>query len=135
MQEFTNGLKALAFMFGGLIGLFTDQLTGVFYVLLFVVICDYVTGVYCAIRNNKFNYKIGIDGIAKKIFIFIIVSIGIIIDVKILEKGAILQTSFSMFYIANELISIVENAETTGLKIPKKLKKFIEEIRKEDEEV
>ena len=133
MQEFTSGLKAIAFMIGGLIGLFTDQLTGVFYVLVFVVACDYITGVYCAIRKNQFSYKIGIDGIAKKSFIFIIVAIGIMIDVKILQKGAILQASFSMFYIANELISIVENAETTGLPVPKKLKKFIEEIRKEDE--
>ena len=134
MQEFTNGVKALAFMFGGLIGLITDQLTGGFYVLVFVVACDYITGAYCAIREKKFNYKVGLDGIAKKIFIFIIVSIGVIIDVKILEEGAILQTSFSMFYIANELISIVENAEKTGLPVPKKLKKFIDEIRKEDDE-
>lgn len=133
MQEFTNGIKALAFMFGGFIGLFTSQLTGVFYVLIFVVACDYITGAYCAIRKKQFNYKVGLDGIAKKIFIFIIVSIGIVIDVKILERGAILQTSFSMFYIANELISITENAEKTGLPIPKKLKNFIEEIRKEDE--
>jgi len=133
MEEFTNSLKAIAFMIGGLMGLITEQITGVFYVLVFVVVCDYITGAYCALRKKQFNYKVGLDGIAKKIFIFIIVSIGIVIDAKILERGAILQTSFSMFYIANELISITENAEKTGLPIPQKLKKFIEEIRKEDE--
>ena len=99
MEEFTNEIKALAFMFGGFIGLFTSQLTGVFYVLVFVVACDYITGAYCAIRKNKFNYKVGLDGIAKKIFIFIIVSIGIIVDIKkYLKKVRFCRPLFNVLY-------------------------------------
>lgn len=136
MEEFTNGLKAIAFMLGGLMGVITtlqNAVDGVFYALVACVIVDYITGVITAIANKKWNKDIGLRGIAKKLLIFIIVCLGIILDVKVLQRGSILQTSFSMFYISTELISIIENYDRIGLPIPKKLKNFIEEIRKEDE--
>ena len=136
MEEFANGLKAITFILGGLMGIFTtiqNAVDGVFYALVACVVVDYITGVITAIANKKWNKDIGLRGIAKKLLIFIIVCLGIILDVKVLQRGSILQTSFSMFYISTELISIIENYDRMGLPIPKKLKEFIEEIRKEDE--
>lgn len=136
MEEFTNGLKAIAFMLGGLMGVVTtlqNGVDGVFYALVACVVVDYITGVITAITNKKWNKDIGLRGIAKKLLIFIIVCLGIILDIKVLQRGSILQTSFSMFYISTELISIIENYDKMGLPIPKKLKNFIEEIRREDE--
>ena len=136
MEEFANGLKAITFILGGLMGIFTtiqNAVDGVFYALVACVVVDYITGVITAIANKKWNKDIGLRGIAKKLLIFIIVCLGIILDVKVLQRGSILQTSFSMFYISTELISIIENYDKMGLPIPKKLKEFIEEIRKEDE--
>jgi len=136
MEEFANGLKAITFILGGLMGIFTtiqDAVDGVFYALVACVVVDYITGVITAIANKKWNKDIGLRGIAKKLLIFVIVCLGIILDVKVLQRGSILQTSFSMFYISTELISIIENYDKMGLPIPKKLKEFIEEIRKEDE--
>ena len=136
MEEFANGLKAITFILGGLMGIFTtiqNAVDGVFYALVACVVVDYITGVITAIANKKWNKDIGLRGIAKKLLIFVIVCLGIILDVKVLQRGSILQTSFSMFYISTELISIIENYDKMGLPIPKKLKEFIEEIRKEDE--
>ena len=136
MEEFANGLKAITFILGGLMGIFTtiqDAVDGVFYALVACVVVDYITAVITAIANKKWNKDIGLRGIAKKLLIFVIVCLGIILDVKVLQRGSILQTSFSMFYISTELISIIENYDKMGLPIPKKLKEFIEEIRKEDE--
>jgi toxin secretion/phage lysis holin len=136
MEEFTNGLKAITFILGGLMGVFStiqNAVDGVFYALVACVVVDYITGVITAIGTKKWNKDIGLRGIAKKILIFIIVCLGIILDVKVLQRGSILQTSFSMFYISTELISIIENYDKMGLPIPKKLKKFIDDIRKDDE--
>ena len=117
-------------------GIFTtiqNAVDGVFYALVACVVVDYITGVITAIANKKWDKDIGLRGIAKKLLIFIIVCLGIILDTKVLQSGSILQTSFSMFYISTELISIIENYDRMGLPIPKKLKEFIDEIRKEDE--
>jgi toxin secretion/phage lysis holin len=136
MEEFTNGLKAVTFILGGLMGIFTtiqNAVDGVFYALVACVVVDYITGVITAIATKKWDKDIGLRGIAKKILIFVIVCLGIILDAEVLQRGSILQTSFSMFYISTELISIIENYDKMGLPIPKKLKKFIEEIRKDDE--
>lgn len=136
MEEFTSGLKAITFILGGLMGVFTtiqNAVDGVFYALVACVVVDYITGVLTAIANKKWDKDIGLKGIAKKLLIFVIVCLGIILDVKVLQRGSILQTSFSMFYISTELISIVDNYDRIGLPIPKKLKNFIEEIRKDDE--
>ena len=136
MEEFANGLKAITFILGGLMGIFTtiqNAVDGVFYALVACVVVDYITGVITAIATKKWDKDIGLRGIAKKLLIFVIVCLGIILDVKVLQRGSILQTSFSMFYISTELISIIENYDKMGLPIPKKLKEFIEEIRKEDE--
>ena len=56
MEEFTNSLKAISFMIGGLMGVVTtlqNAVDGVFYALVACVVVDYITGVITAIVNKN----------------------------------------------------------------------------------
>ena len=67
-------------------------------------------------------------GIAKKVFIFIIVACGHLVDNAIDTQG-IVQDAAIYFYIANELLSILENAGEIGLPVPDILKNAIEQLK------
>lgn len=48
--------------------------------LILLVCIDYVTGVCVAVREKKLSSKIGAKGIAKKIMIFAMVGVSVIVD-------------------------------------------------------
>jgi phage-related holin len=78
---------------------------------------------------------IGAHGIAKKAAIFLIVGIGHLIDFYLLgNDGAPLRTAVIFFYIANEGISLLENATVIGLPVPEKLKDVLAQLHGKDEE-
>ena len=54
--------------------------------------------------------------------IFLLVGIGNILDVQVIGAGGMLRMSVIFFYLANEGISILENAGRMGLPIPEKMK-------------
>ena len=67
---------------------------------------------------------------------FFFVGLANIIDKEMLNNSAALKTAVCLFYIGNEGISIVENAEKLGLPIPKFLRgkflNFAEEQKAQD---
>lgn len=132
MDNITKIVKGAAMAIGGAIGWFIGNLDGTIYTLLAVVIIDYLTGVTCAIINKELSSKIGFKGIAKKMFIFLLVGIAHLFDVNILHTGETLRTATIFFFIANEGISILENAISLGLPIPNKLKNVFEKMKDED---
>lgn len=104
------------------------------YAVIALVVLDYITGVCAAIHNGNLSSEIGAKGIAKKISIFAVISLAHILDEYVLKEGGAIQTMTSIFYIANESISVIENAIRTGLPVPEKLKNAIISISKSDEE-
>jgi len=71
--------------------------------------------------------------ILKKVLIFMIVTLGHIIDSKILGTGSAVRTAIIFFYISNEGISILENSARLRLPIPEKLKAVLYQIKKGDD--
>ena len=61
-------------------------------------------------------------GIARKVMIFALVGLANILDVHVLGEGGVLRTATIFFYLANEGLSIVENAARIGLPVPDKLR-------------
>lgn len=98
------------------------------YALIAFVAIDYVTGVLLAVCEKKVSSDIGFKGIFKKIMIFVLVSLGNIIDQYIIGSGSSLRTMLIMFYLSNEGISIIENAGKIGLPLPQKLKDVIRQL-------
>ena len=102
-------------------------------ILVAFVVIDYVTGVLAAGVNGKLNSNIGLKGIAKKVFIFVIVACGHLVD-NAMGTQDIVRDAAIYFYIANELISILENAGEIGLPVPDILKNSIDRLKGKGED-
>ena len=61
------------------------------------------------------------------------VGIGHLIDVSLIGGGEILRTVIIFFYVANEGVSILENASRVGLPIPEKLKEVLLQLHKKSD--
>ena len=117
---------ALAYLFGG-----WGALLGI---LLAFVVTDYVTGVVAAALEGKLASGIGYKGIAKKVMIFIIVAMAHLAD-QAMGLDSVLMSAAVFFYLANELLSILENAGRIGLPVPKVLEKAISILKERGGEI
>lgn len=131
MDKFKDLVKIFFTIFGSLIGFFLGDLDIFICSLIAFVICDYVSGIIRAGFERKLSSKIGFKGILKKIMIFIIVGIANICDKNLIKNQAMIRSSIIFFYIANEGLSILENALAMDLPIPKKLKILLEQFKEE----
>ena len=131
MDKFKDLVKIFFTFFGSLIGFFLGDLDIFIYSLTAFVICDYISGIIRAGFERKLSSKIGFKGILKKIMIFIIVGIANICDKNLIKNQAMIRSSIIFFYIANEGLSILENALAMDLPIPKKLKILLEQFKEE----
>lgn len=93
------------------------------------MVVDYITGVMCAIVEKKLSSEIGAKGIAKKVAIFLIIGIAHLVDDYILQTGTALRTAVIFFYMANECLSVLENAVGLGLPVPEKLREILEQLK------
>lgn len=128
MKEIQLALSAI----GGFVGWYVGGVDGFMYALLTFVIVDYLTGIMVAILEKKISSEIGFKGIFKKVLIFILVGIAHIIDLNLIKNGSAIRTAVICFYVANEGISIIENAAKIGLPIPEKLIAVLEQLKKEE---
>lgn len=106
------GGSAASFLWGGW--------SSILIALFVLVVLDYLTGVITAFVHKKLSSKIGLMGITRKIFIFIVVAVAHWLDM-ILGMDHILRDGTILFYAANEVLSIFENCGSLGLHIPKKI--------------
>jgi len=117
-----GGGSCITYLFGG-----WSQLLQV---LLFFVIVDYISGVIASGIEGKLSSAVGRKGIAKKVFIFVIVAIAHMVDV-CLGDGNLFRDAAIFFYLANEMLSIIENAGRVGLPVPEMLQKAVEIFKSE----
>ena len=135
MKEIWNWTQTAFAAIGGLLGWYLGGLDGFLYVLITFVVVDYITGVLRAIVEKKLSSRIGAHGIAKKVAIFLVVGIGHLIDTYLISgTGAPLRTAVIFFYIANEGVSLIENATAIGLPVPEKLKDVLAQLHGKDEQ-
>jgi toxin secretion/phage lysis holin len=119
----------------GVCGFLWGQADGFLYALIAFMTIDYITGVIVACVGHRLSSEVGFKGIAKKVLILLLVAVGHLLDVHILGGGAVCRSAVIGFYIANEGISILENAGELGLPLPKKLIAVLKQLKdKEDDE-
>lgn len=112
-----------------------ESTSGTFNVLILFIVLDYISGIFRAIVEQKLSSQIGYKGILKKIFILVIISASYLIDEYIIMADTKSITLIvTMFYISNEGISILENANSIGIPIPNKLKQVLLSVRDEENE-
>ena len=100
--------------------------------LLICMIVDYITGICNAFYEKKLNSNIGIKGIIKKIGYLLIIGITVLLDRLIGDTGAI-RTTVIYIFVANEMLSIIENWAGMGLPIPAVLLDKLEQLKQEKE--
>ena len=116
----------LSFLFG--------DIEGMMVALIALIILDYISGVIAAAVEKRLSSEVGAKGIAKKIFMLLIVALANIVDINVIGDGHVLKTVTVVFYICNECISLIENAGRIGVPVPKKLLDVLEQLRDKDDD-
>ena len=115
----------LSFLFG--------DIEGMMVALIALIVLDYISGVIAAAVEKRLSSEVGAKGIAKKIFMLLIVALANIVDINVIGDGHVLKTVTVVFYICNECISLIENAGRIGVPVPKKLLDVLEQLRDKDD--
>lgn len=135
-----KAVRALAACGGAIAGMLGgwDPLLRVLVTLMAV---DYVTGVLVAVmgKSAKTEYgglssKVGSLGLARKGLMLMVVLVAALMDSVMGTGSAMCRDAACWFYIANEGISILENAGLAGAPYPVKLKELLGQKRKEETE-
>lgn len=132
MNEIWKTTQSAISLIGCAIGYFIGNIDGLLISLLIFAVTDYITGVTAAFYKKKLSSKVGFKGIAKKVFMFIMVGIANIIDANVIGQPA-LRTATIFFYLSNECLSIIENSVAIGLPVPEKFKQILEQIKQKGE--
>ena len=126
-------IDSIAGAVGAVLGFMYGEVTGLFWALIAFMALDYITGVVVAIIEKRLSSEVGFRGLAKKFLILVFVAVGHIADTYILGGTPAAMSAVMLFYMANEGISIIENAAALGLPVPKKLKDIMVQLKKESE--
>lgn len=119
----------------GLLGCFFGGLDGYIKVLIACTVIDYVTGICAAGIEGKLSSAEGFKGIARKVTMFLFVGLAHIIEQLLPDSKGAFRIAIILFYIGNEGISIIENADKLGVPIPKFLRgRFLEFSKKNQQE-
>ena len=116
---------------GGVISSYLGGFDMILKVLLIFIVVDYITGIICAVINKTISSSTGFKGIAKKVFILLLVGLSYMLD-RVVGID-IMRNLTIMFYIANEGISILENATILGVPFPEKITDVLEQIKSDSE--
>ena len=128
MKEFWNTIQMVFAAVGGWLGYFLGGCDGLLIALVVFAVVDYITGVMCAISDQKLSSEVGFRGICRKVLIFFLVGVANILDVQVIGTGSVLRTAIIFFYLSNEGVSLLENAAHLGLPVPQKLKDVLEQL-------
>lgn len=101
-------------------------------ILVAFVVFDYLTGVMAGAYEGKLSSQVGFRAIPKKVMIFALVAVAHLVDQSV-GDGHIFRDAVIFFYLANELVSIIENAGRVGLPIPDLLTRAVDVLRSKGE--
>ena len=126
-------IQMAAAMIGGWLGYFLGGLDGLMIALIIFMVLDYITGLMCAVIDKKLSSTVGFKGICKKVLILMLVGVANIMDVHVIGTGSALRGAVVCFYLANEGLSLLENAAHIGLPVPERLKDVLAQLHNRED--
>lgn len=113
-EQIIKGAAAAAgavagFLFGG----WNTMIT----LLVVLVVIDWATGWAAAAMRGELKSRIGFNGILRKVAIFAVLAIAHLTD-QVLGDLHVFRDAVTFFYLANELLSVVENMGKMGVPMP-----------------
>lgn len=130
MQDILKWLAAAAALAFGWFG----NLPSVIHILLVVMFLDVLAGVAMAFIVKNVDSAIAYNGIAKKAVVLMIVALTYVIASQIVgaSGGAPIGQTVAGFYVAVEVISILEKADKIGVPIPDFLRSALNNLKFSD---
>ncbi|MBR1898945.1 MAG: phage holin family protein [Oscillospiraceae bacterium] len=127
-------LKLLSAEICGLAALLWGDLDGLLKALLIFMVIDYATGLAAAFRGKKLSSSVGFTGILRKGVMLAIVALANVLDTLVLGSGASATRSAVIgFYLMNEGLSILENADRLGVRWPKLIRDALMQLGHEED--
>lgn len=127
-------LKLLSAEICGLAALLWGDLDGLLKALLIFMVIDYATGLAAAFRGKKLSSAVGFTGILRKGVMLAIVALANVLDTLVLGSGASATRSTVIgFYLMNEGLSILENADRLGVRWPKLIRDALMQLGREED--
>ena len=131
MEKLFNWISVFCGLIGGGLTYWLGGWDVLLKTIVFLAVVDYITGCIKGIYTKQLSSEIGFKGLLKKIVMFIVIAVAYVIQG--LVGGKIpLREVVIMFYIANEGLSLLENA-AVFVPIPEKLKAVLLQLREKDE--
>ena len=128
MKEFWNMIQLVITAMGGWLGYFLGGCDGLLIALVLFAVVDYLTGIMCAVADQKLSSQVGFKGICRKVLIFCWLALPTSLMCRSIGTGSVIRTAVIFFYLSNEGVSILENAAHLGLPIPETLKAALAQI-------
>lgn len=133
MSSFLNVATHVGNILLGLVGGWDSTLS----LLLALMGLDYISGIIvgCLGRSPHSNTgcldsRSSFDGLMKKGLILMVLAVAAQVDDTI--DGAFVRATTAWFYIANEGLSVLENAALAGVPMPLKLLKILGKVKRDD---
>ncbi len=117
-------IKVVSTAYGAAVGYLFGGWDVLINLLLVLVIVDWFSGWAAAWMRGELKSRVGFKGIIRKVAIFVVVAIAHFID-QALGSLHYFQDAVIFFYLANELLSVIENAGKMGLPMPNILRNAV----------
>lgn len=112
--------KSAALTCGAALGWYLGGWDMLLRVMVIMTVVDFLTGSLAAHIKGEAKSKVGFIGIARKVMIFAIIGLAAQLDI-VFGSASAIREAVLFFYIANELLSIIENAGRIGVPLPPQL--------------
>lgn len=125
LKYFKTFIAVLGTIFTWLFGVWDTALIA----LITFMVLDYMTGVLRGYINKELSSDVGLKGIARKTVIFAVLIVAVLLDRLINSGNWVFRTMTCYFYIANEGLSLIENAIGLGVPAPEGLKNALAQLK------
>ena len=127
MEKMFNWISIVFSFIGGFFSYWLGGWDVLMKTIVFLAVVDYITGLIRAVYLKELSSEIGFKGLLKKIVMFIVIAVAFVIQ-QMIGGTVPLREIVIMFYIANEAISLLENA-AIFVPIPDKLRDVLLQLR------
>lgn len=132
MDKLFNITSIITGIVGGIAASLFGAWDKLMWALLILMILDYITGVIKGVYTKTLSSDIGFKGLLKKVVILAVVALSHVVQ-ELTGNNIAIREIVVMFYIANEGISILENAAVLLPKMPQTLKDILLQLRGDDD--
>ena len=136
MENWVLEFKLFSGVLAGGISYFLGGWGGWLAALCTFILLDFISGTIAALLNKSKKTAGGglesrqmFHGGLRKILILVIVAVAVVLDHTLLPGQSTIRDVVCGYYIAEEALSILENAGTCGVKLPAILVKTLEQLK------